>query len=158
MSPSGPERVREAIAELKLTARVVDLPDSARTAAEAAAALGCTVAEIAKSLVFRGRETGTAVVAVMSGVNRVDVRRLGALAGEPVEKADADFVRHATGYAIGGVPPFGYPEALKAFLDEDLLGFDTVWAAAGGPHSVFEVVPVDLRMAMGVEPVGLKLQ
>ena len=90
------------------------------------------------------------------GVNRVDVARLAALAGEPVGKADADFVRRATGYAIGGVPPFGYPSALRAFLDEYLLAFDTVWAAAGGPHSVFEIAPSDLRDAMGVEPVALK--
>lgn len=119
------------------------LADSARTAAEAADALGCTVAEIAKTVVFRHRSDGHAVIVVASGDNRVDVHKVERLVGA-VGKADADFVRNATGYPIGGVSPVGHPAGTVIIVDRDLLRFDHVWAAAGHPHAVFRVTPQEL--------------
>ena len=131
--------------------RVVEMPDSTRTAAEAAAAIGCTVAQIAKSLVFRGTESGDPVLVIASGTNRVDPQRLAALLGEPVEKPDADYVRERTGFVIGGVPPLGHSEPLRTFVDRDLLAFDDIWAAAGTPRAVFRLSPDDLVSMTGGE-------
>src|SRR6266550_2598859 len=134
----GTELVQSALDAAGIEARVVELAASTRTAAEAAAAIGCSVAQIAKSLVFRGR-SGEAILVIASGTNRVDEKKLAALAGEPIAKADADFVRERTGYAIGGVPPAGHASPLRTFIDRDLLLFDLIWAAAGTPHAVFEL-------------------
>ena len=131
--------------------RVVEMPDSTRTAAEAAAAIGCTVAQIAKSLVFRGTESGDPVLVIASGTNRVEPQRLAALLGEPVEKPDADYVRERTGFVIGGVPPLGHSEPLRTFIDRDLLAFDDIWAAAGTPRAVFRLSPDDLVSMTGGE-------
>lgn len=135
--------------------RVVEMPDSTRTAAEAAAAIGCTVAQIAKSLVFRGTESGDPVLVIASGTNRVDPQRLAALLGEPVEKPDADYVRERTGFVIGGVPPLGHSEPLRTFIDRDLLAFDDIWAAAGTPRAVFRLSPDDLVSMTGGEVVEI---
>ena len=129
--------------------RVVEMPDSTRTAAEAAAAIGCTVAQIAKSLVFRGAESGAPVLVIASGTNRVDPQRLAGLLGEPVEKPDADYVRERTGFVIGGVPPLGHSEPLRTFIDRDLLAFEDIWAAAGTPRAVFRLSPDDLVSMTG---------
>jgi prolyl-tRNA editing enzyme YbaK/EbsC (Cys-tRNA(Pro) deacylase) len=143
-------RVQTALDAAGVTARVVELPDSTRTAVEAANAIGCQVAEIAKSLVFRGKDSGEAVLVITSGTNRVDEKKVAALLGEPIGKADADFVRERTGYAIGGIPPVGHVAPLRTLIDEDLLTFTTLWAAAGTPHAVFELTPKDLvRMTGG---------
>ncbi|HWS71379.1 MAG TPA: YbaK/EbsC family protein [Thermoanaerobaculia bacterium] len=143
-------RVQAALDAAGVTARVVELPDSTRTAVEAANAIGCKVAEIAKSLVFRGKDSGQAVLVITSGTNRVDEKKVAALLGEPIAKADADFVRERTGYAIGGIPPAGHATPLRTLIDEDLLTFTTLWAAAGTPHAVFELTPNDLvRMTGG---------
>ncbi len=148
-------RVQEALQEHGLDCQVVELPDSTRTAPEAAAAIGCQVAQIVKSLVFRGRHTDRPILVIASGANRVNEKRLGELAGEPVEKASADFVRERTGFAIGGVPPLGHAEPLLTFIDQDLLRYDIVWAAAGTPHAVFRLTPSQLiRVAGGkVTPI-----
>ena len=122
---------------------VSTFPEGTRTAADAAAAVGCDVAQIVKSLVFR-RSGGTALLVLASGRNRVDEAKLAALAGEPVAKADAAFVREATGYAIGGVPPAGHPQPIETVVDADLLELDRVWAAAGTPQSVFPLTPDEL--------------
>jgi prolyl-tRNA editing enzyme YbaK/EbsC (Cys-tRNA(Pro) deacylase) len=122
----------------------VELPASTRTAKEAAQAIGCTVAQIVKSLIFRGSGTGKAILVLASGVNRVDEKRLGELAGEPVGKADADFVRRQTGFAIGGVPPIGHPAPIETYIDADLLQYGEIWAAAGTPRAVFRLKPQDL--------------
>ena len=127
----GPNRVRAALDAASLECAIRTLPDSTRTAVEAAAAVGCSVGEIAKSLVFRAGDR--AVVAVMSGDNRLDPGKLAAAAGEDVKRADADFVRAATGFAIGGVPPLGYATPIDVFMDADLFRFDRIWAAAGSP-------------------------
>ncbi len=137
-------RVQETLQKHGLDCQVVELPNSTRTAPEAAAAVGCHVAQIVKSLVFRGRHTDRPILVVASGANRVNERRLGELAGEPAEKASADFVRERTGFAIGGVPPLGHAEPLLTFIDEDLLQYDEIWAAAGTPHAVFCLTPQQL--------------
>ena len=142
-------RVQEALQEHGLDCQVVELPDSTRTAPEAAAAIGCQVAQIVKSLVFRGRHTDRPILVIASGANRVNEKRLGELAGEPVEKASADFVRERTGFAIGGVPPLGHAEPLLTFIDQDLLRYDIVWAAAGTPHAVFRLTPSQLTRVAG---------
>ena len=118
-------------------------PEGTRTATDAARAVGCELDQIVKSLVFTAG--GRPVVALVSGPNRLDEGKLAALGGEPVGKADAEAARAATGYAIGGVPPFGHATDVPVFMDRDLLNFATVWAAAGRPDSVFEIQPDRLR-------------
>lgn len=156
MKLSGPERFRRAATGLGLAVEVFELPGMTRTAPEAAAALGCSVGEIAKSLVFRGKNSDRPVLAIMSGANRVDLDRLAKVAGEGLGKADAAFVRDRTGFAIGGVPPFGHAEPIAAFQDEDLLAYQTVWAAAGGPFALFEISPLELEQASGARRAVLK--
>jgi prolyl-tRNA editing enzyme YbaK/EbsC (Cys-tRNA(Pro) deacylase) len=154
--PRSALRVQEALRALDLPADGVrELSESTRTAAEAAAAVGCPLGAIVKSLVFRGTNSGEAVLVIVSGDNRADEALVEAAAGEPVERADADFVRAATGYAIGGVPPVGHPAPLRTVLDEDLLRFGEVWAAAGTPRAVFPVAPAELARAAGVTPVRI---
>ncbi len=123
---------------------VLEFDAGTRTAADAAAAIGCTVAEIAKSLVFRGSQTGRPILVVASGVNRVDETKAAALIGERIVRADADFVREQTGFAVGGVPPVGHATAPVTLIDEDLLAFETIWAAAGTPNAVFALRPAEL--------------
>lgn len=118
---------------------VLELPDSTRTAEDAARTLGCSTAQIVKSLVFRDAVTGGPVMVLASGPNRVDEKIIAERVGHEIGKADADFVKEATGYSIGGVPPLGHKQPVTLFVDEDLLGFDEVWAAAGNPHAVFKI-------------------
>ena len=150
----GPDRVRAALDAASLACAIRTLPDSTRTAVEAAAAVGCSVGEIAKSLVFRAGDH--AVVAIVSGDHRLDPAKLAAAVGEDVKRADADFVRAATGYAIGGVPPLGYAAAVDVFMDVDLFRFDRIWAAAGSPFSVFAIEPARLRDANGARVMDLE--
>src|SRR5216683_2810759 len=119
--PDSARRVQEALDRSGLAFRVVEMPASTRTAKEAAAAIGCTVAQIAKSILFRGAVSGSPLLVVASGGNRVNEQAVAALAGEPLEKASPDFVRQATGYAIGGVPPAGFPTPIATWIDRDLL-------------------------------------
>ena len=138
------QRVQEALRALGLGHEVVDLGLSARTAADAARAVGCRVDQIAKSLVFRLRESGRPLLVVTSGAHRVDEDKVAALVGEPLERADADFVRAETGFAIGGVAPIGHATPLVTVIDEHLLRFGEIWAAAGHPNTVFRLTPDDL--------------
>lgn len=147
-------RVQEGLRARGLELEVRELPKSARSAAEAAAALHCDVAQIAKSLVFR-LESGGAVLVVASGANRVDLDRLTAHLGEPVHKPGADFVREATGYAIGGVPPAFHSAPLLTLVDEDLLVYSTIWAAAGTPNAVFALSPDALLALTDGAPLKL---
>ena len=135
MHPNS-ERVQRALADAGSAASVVELTDSARTAAEAAAALGVGVAQIANSLVFVA--DGAPLLVMTSGANRVDTKAVGTLLGATVKRADPDTVRNATGFPIGGVAPVGFPAPVRVLVDEDLLGYDTIWDAAGTPHTVFE--------------------
>ena len=128
--------------------RVLAFDASTRTAAEAAAAIGCTVAQIAKSILFRA-ESGRPVLVVASGTNRVDERKVAALLGERIGRADAEFVREATGFAIGGVPPVGHATPPVVLLDRDLQRFDEIWAAAGTPNAVFRLTPDQLAGLTG---------
>ncbi len=130
-------------------------PTGTRTAGDAARAVGCDVGQIVKSLVFVAG--GNPVIALVSGANRLDETRLGAAAGKPVTKADAEMARTATGYSIGGVPPFGHATELPVFMDRDLLAHPVVWAAAGRPDSVFEIEPERLRDLSKATVVDLKI-
>ncbi|GMV00519.1 MAG: YbaK/EbsC family protein [Burkholderiaceae bacterium] len=144
-------RTAQLLRDAGVDAAVVEFEQPTRTSAEAAAAIGCTVAEIAKSVVFRGRDSALAIIVVASGANRIDESRVAASVGEPLVRADAEFVRTATGYAIGGVAPIGHAQPVKLLLDEDLRRFATVWAAAGTPFSVFPLTPAQLRALTGAE-------
>lgn len=150
------QRVQDALQALGVASQVVELPASTRSAGEAAQAIGCRVEQIAKSLVFRALSTDRPVLAIVSGANRVDEKRLGELIAEGVAKADADYVRQRTGYAIGGVPPIGHVESLACLIDEDLFQYDTIWAAAGTPRAVFRLTPVDLQRITGGRVVSVK--
>lgn len=155
LSPAA-QRVQAALAGLGLSLEVVELPASTRTSQEAAAAVGCEVAQIAKSIVFRAAASNRPVLVIASGVNRVSEGSVAAALGEPLAKADADFVRARTGFVIGGVPPVGHLERPVTFVDEDLFAFQTVWAAAGTPHAVFQLKPDDLPRMTGGRVMRVK--
>ena len=142
--PASAERVRQALRERGLAADIKLFDATTRTVADAAAAIGCSVAQIAKSLVFRAKPSDRPVLVVASGVNRVDEAAVAALLGEAIGKADADFVRDKTGFAIGGVAPIGHRTPPVVLIDRDLLGFAEIWAAAGTPNAVFRLTPADL--------------
>lgn len=130
---------------------VLEFEESTRTAADAAAAIGCTVAQIAKSMIFRGAESDRPVLVIASGAVRVDAGKVSTLVGEQVERASPDFVRENTGYAIGGVPPVGHRVEPIVLIDESLIDLECLWAAAGTPNAVFRLLPEDLsRLTAGV--------
>ncbi len=155
--PPAAQRVQDALIALGRTYVVCQLDRSTRTAAEAAEAVGCQVGQIAKTLVFRGQTTGRPLLAIACGANRVSEARLAELLGEPVGKATPDFVRQATGFAIGGVPPLGHAAPLPIYIDEDLLQFQEIWAAAGTPHTVFPLPPGDLPALTSGRVVALRV-
>jgi prolyl-tRNA editing enzyme YbaK/EbsC (Cys-tRNA(Pro) deacylase) len=146
---AAPERVRAALAAAGLDPEVRRFAEGTHTAAQAAAVVGVTPAQIVKSLIFVRRTGREPVLVLTSGANRVDEERLAALVGEAVDRADADTVRAATGFAIGGVAPLGHPAPLETLVDADLLRYDVVWAAAGTPRDVFAIAPADLVRATG---------
>jgi prolyl-tRNA editing enzyme YbaK/EbsC (Cys-tRNA(Pro) deacylase) len=148
-------RFEEWLADSGIGVAVKQFPSGTRTAADAASAIGCEVGQIVKSLVFVAG--GRPVVALVSGANRLDEGRLAAVAGAPVTKADAETAREATGYAIGGVPPFGHATEVPVFMDRDLLSHGVVWAAAGRPDSVFDIPPERLRQLSQAEVADLKV-
>jgi prolyl-tRNA editing enzyme YbaK/EbsC (Cys-tRNA(Pro) deacylase) len=143
LSPSA-QKVQTALAARGFVLQVVELPQSTRTSADAAAAVGCTIGQIAKSIVFRAAKSDQPVLVMTSGANRVSENAVATLVGEPLAKADAEYVRTRTGFVIGGVPPVGYAEPLMTFIDEDLLPFAEIWAAAGTPNAVFRLTPEEL--------------
>lgn len=134
---------------------VRELPDSTRTAVDAAQAIGCTVGQIGKSLIFKDKETGAPVLVVASGPNMVCTEKIEQAAGLRLGKADAAFVKNRTGFAIGGVPPVAHKEAIRTFLDQDLRAFSSIWVAAGTPNAVFELKPDDLHLLTGGEWMDL---
>lgn len=142
-------RVQAVLDGIGLGHRVVEHEGSTRTSEDAANAIGCAVAEIAKSLIFRAKDSGRPVLVIASGVNRVDEKAVGRLIGEKIERADPDFVRDNTGYAIGGVPPIGHAVPPLVLIDADLMAFETVWAAAGTPNAVFRLTPAQLVSMTG---------
>jgi prolyl-tRNA editing enzyme YbaK/EbsC (Cys-tRNA(Pro) deacylase) len=143
------QKVQDALTVLGYSMQVVELPASTRTAVEAAQAVGCDVGQIVKSLIFKGKDSGRPILILVSGSNRVDLEKAAAAIGEALDKADADFVREHTGFAIGGVPPVGHSEALDTFIDVDLLQYAQVWAAAGTPNAVFCLAAADLERVTG---------
>jgi prolyl-tRNA editing enzyme YbaK/EbsC (Cys-tRNA(Pro) deacylase) len=152
---SAPDRVRAALSAAGVAAHIQEFPSSTRTAQDAAAAVGSSVGQIVKSLIFLAG--GAPVLALVSGANRLDPQRLAALTGAEIAKADADAVRQATGYAIGGVPPIGFSAPLPTFIDRDLLQYDVVWAAAGTPRHVFPIEPHTLLQITGGRAVDLRV-
>lgn len=142
-------RVAAQLTAAGLPAEVVEFEQSTKTSAEAAEAIGCTVAEIAKTIVFRRKDDGSAVLVVACGDNRVSEKKVKALVGGSIERADADFVRAATGYAIGGVCPVGLPAGLRVLLDQDAQRFARLWAAGGTPNAVFPLTPAALQQLTG---------
>lgn len=152
----GALKVQAALAALGIDRTVVELSRSARTAREAAEAVGVRVAQIAKSLVFTS--DGSPILVVTSGENRVDERKLARLTGGRIRRADPDTVRQATGYAIGGVPPIGHPTRLPTYVDRDLLGHPLVYAAGGAPECVFPLTPEELVRATGGQVADVKAE
>ena len=150
------QSVQDALIELGLTLQVIELPDSTRSAAEAAETIGCSVGQIAKSLIFKTKLTEKPVLVIASGPNRVDEKKIGTLLGEEIGKADADFVRQHTGFTIGRVPPVGHTRPITTFIDQDLLAFDEIWAAAGTQNAVFRLTGDDLVRATGGQVVEVK--
>ena len=149
------KRIQDALNALGAKLEVVELPASTRTSAEAAAAIGCSIKQIAKSIIFRSVATGRPVMVIASGPNRVNEEKIRGIIGESIEKADAEFVRKATGFAIGGIPPIGHAEPITTIIDEDLLKLDEIWAAAGTPNAVFKLNPANLVQMTGgsVNPI-----
>ena len=144
LSPSA-QKVQDALHTLGFDLTVIEHAESTRTAQEAAERVGVTLGQIVKSLIFKGKASGKPILVLTSGSNRVDEKRIKAYAGEKIRRADADFVRAVTGYAIGGVPPIGHAQKMETYLDEDLMQYDVIWAAGGTPNAVFELTPDELR-------------
>ena len=149
--PASAQRVRDEAGRLGLEIAVMEMAASTRTAQDAAAACGCEVAQIVKSLVFRGSESGRPYLMLVSGSNRLNETGVAAILGEALTRPDADYVREVTGFAIGGVPPFAHVSPMQVFVDEDLVRFETVWAAAGTPRAVFAASPGSLVNALGAK-------
>ncbi len=148
-------KVQEALSAGGYPCRVLEMEKSTRSAAEAAQAVGCHIGQIVKSLVFKGKKTKKAYLVVASGANRVNVKKLSETAEEPMQMADADFVRKTTGFAVGGVPPLGHETPLETFIDADLFKHETLWAAAGTPNALFRLTPADLKAMTGGRVVAL---
>ncbi len=147
--PAAAQRVQDALDAQATGLTVVEMPDSTRTAVEAANACGCEIGQIAKSMLFRTKNTDRPILIIASGTNRVNEWRVGRAIGEEIARADAAFVREATGYAIGGVPPLGHSARIATYLDEDLWRFETIWAAGGTPRAVFQAAPDALAELTG---------
>lgn len=141
------KRVKAALVAAGVETDVLEMPGETRTAAQAAAAAGCALDQIAKSIIFRGETGGHVILFVTAGGNQVDAAKASAVAGEPLGKADADLIRRETGFAIGGVAPVGHVTPTRAFFDTRLLEFEVVWAAAGTPRHVF---PIDPRVLVEI--------
>ena len=144
LSPSA-QKIQDQLKSLGYDYTVIEHAESTRTAQEAADRAGCEIGQIVKSLIFKGKESGKPILVLTSGANRVDENRISEYAGEPIGRADADFVRAVTGFAIGGVPPVGHVQKMETYIDEDFLPYPTIWAAAGTPKAIFELKTEDLK-------------
>ena len=153
---SSAQRVQAALEAKGFDFSVREFPESTRTSSEAAAAIGCQVEQIAKSLIFRAKASGRSVLVLASGANRVDEKALARLLGEKIGRADPDFVRAKTGFAIGGVPPVAHLEAPVTFVDRDLMTHEVIWAAAGTGNSVFSLTPPNLLTLTGGQIADIK--
>ena len=155
LSPTA-QKVQDLLTSLGFNFNVIEFQESTRTAQEAAERAGCTLGQIIKSLIFKGKTTDKPILVLTSGANRVNEERISEYAGEPIGRANADFVRTVTGFAIGGVPPLGHALKMETYLDEDLLQYTTVWAAAGTPNAIFELTPDALQKMTGGRTVKVK--
>lgn len=135
------EKVQSVLNEFGFELNVIELSDSTRTAQEAANTIGCTISQIAKSLIFQGKTTKNPILIIASGTNRINEKAIKEYIGEKLGKADADFVLEHTGFAIGGIPPIGHKNPINTFIDEDLMQYEEIWAAAGTPNAVFKLTP-----------------
>lgn len=151
------QKVQSILNEFGLELTVIEFEESTRTAQEAADAIGCQLGQIAKSLIFKGKVSQAPVCVIASGSNRVDEKKIKAHLGEKIERADAAFVLEQTGYAIGGIPPIGHSNSIKILIDEDLLSYVEIWAAAGTPHAVFKLTPKDLLDITKGEVIEVKV-
>ncbi|HTX93079.1 MAG TPA: YbaK/EbsC family protein [Anaerolineales bacterium] len=151
MKPLSPtaQKVQDLLNSLGGSYQVIEFAESTHTAQEAADRVGCKLAQIVKSLIFKAVPSNAGILVLASGINRVDEKKVGAYLGETIARADPDFVRSVTGFAIGGVPPVGHSQPMRAFVDEELMKHPTVWAAAGTPNTVFELSPADLVRLTG---------
>ena len=153
--PAAAERVQDAAGRLGLGIAIRIMPESTRTAEDAARACGCTVGQIVKSLIFKGNDSDAPYLFLVSGDNRVNEKKVAAAVGEAIVRPDAQYVRNATGFAIGGIPPFGHTARIATFLDRHLFSFETVWAAAGTPNAVFEVATRQLADRLPHQPIDV---
>lgn len=153
---STAQKVQDLLIARGYDCKVIEFAESTRTSQEAADRAGCSLGQIAKSMIFKGMTTHAAILVLTSGANRVDEKRISEYVGEPIGRADADFVRGATGFAIGGVPPLGHTQPLRAYMDEDLMQHSTVWAAAGTPNAIFELRPQALQEMTGATVARVK--
>jgi prolyl-tRNA editing enzyme YbaK/EbsC (Cys-tRNA(Pro) deacylase) len=149
-------KVQQAVLDLGFNFRIVEFSETTRTSADAAAAIGCTVGQIAKTLVFQTVDSQKPILIIASGSNRVNEKTIEAILGETIKKANAEFVRAATGFAIGGIPPVGHPSPITTLIDQDLLTYSEVWAAAGTPNAVFPLPPEGLIKMTGGKVVSIK--
>jgi prolyl-tRNA editing enzyme YbaK/EbsC (Cys-tRNA(Pro) deacylase) len=155
LSPSA-QKVQDQIQALGFDYIVIEHAESTRTAQEAAERAGCQLGQIVKSLIFKGKDSGKPILVLTSGANRVDEKRISEYAGEAIGRADADFVRTVTGFAIGGVPPVSHLQKMETYLDEDFLQYETIWAAAGTPNAIFELKTEDLEKMTNGKVVRVK--
>ena len=150
LSPSA-QKIQDLLYSLGYSYTVIEHAESTRTAQEAADRAGCELGQIVKSLIFQGKTSGKPILVLTSGANRVDEKRISEYAGEPIRRADVEFVRTVTGFAIGGVPPIGHNKKMETYLDGDLQQYVVIWAAAGTPNAIFELTPSDLqKMTNGI--------
>jgi len=157
LSPSA-QKVQDALAARGFALQVIELQNSTRTSPEAAAAVGCSVGQIVKSIIFRAAQTDRVVLVLTSGANRVSESAIAARLGEPLAKANAEFVRTRTGFVIGGVAPVGHAEPPVTFIDEDLLQYTEIWAAAGTPNALFKLTPDELKQLTGGQVARVKAE
>jgi prolyl-tRNA editing enzyme YbaK/EbsC (Cys-tRNA(Pro) deacylase) len=150
------QKIQDQLKSLGYEYTVIEHAESTRTAQEAADRAGCTLGQIVKSLIFKGKDSGKPILVLTSGANRVDEKRISEYAGEAIGRAEADFVRAVTGFAIGGVPPIGHAQRMETYLDEDFLQYATIWAAAGTPKAIFELKTDDLQKMTDGKVVRVK--
>jgi len=155
LSPSA-QKIQDLLNSLGYNYTVIEHVESTRTAQEAADRAGCELGQIVKSLIFKGKVSGKPILVLTSGANRVDEKRISGYAEESIGRADADFVRAVTGFAIGGVPPVGHVQPMETYLDEDFLQYRTIWAAAGTPNAIFELKTEDLQKMTSGKVVMVK--
>jgi prolyl-tRNA editing enzyme YbaK/EbsC (Cys-tRNA(Pro) deacylase) len=155
LSPSA-QKIQDALIGLGYPFTVLESELHTRTAQQAADTVGCTLGQITKSLIFKGQNSGKPILVLTSGTNRVDEARISLYVQEPIGRADPDFVRTVTGFAIGGVPPIAHAQPMETYLDEDLMTYATIWAAAGTPNSIFELTPAALKAMTAGRVVQVK--